>query len=162
MMPGPTIVRKCPHCEQSVAQDSLASGNTIGATFWSDGRMIAPMLPDSLDLVKCPKCMKLFWFNKSIKVGELPPFSQSNDIEPTALEYIRYAEASKLPKKLAKYIRIRAWWKANDYFRDITPESEEAPPDPADKLPEPDFRNNLEALAKLLDLNICQDRIMAI
>jgi hypothetical protein len=29
-----------------MAQRTLASGNTIGARFWTDGKMEAPMLPD--------------------------------------------------------------------------------------------------------------------
>jgi len=38
----------------------LTSGNTIGAVYYSDGEIVAPLLPDYPDYVKCPACGVLF------------------------------------------------------------------------------------------------------
>lgn len=35
MVPGESIVRRCPSCEGSIRQRTLASGNTFGARFWT-------------------------------------------------------------------------------------------------------------------------------
>jgi len=40
------------------------SGNTFGATFWTDGKRDAPMLPDLPEFVKCPHCKLLLWINE--------------------------------------------------------------------------------------------------
>ncbi len=64
--PGPTIVRECPKCRVPIEEPTMASGNTIGARFWSDGKMVAPMLPNYPWLVKCSKCKHLFWVDEAI------------------------------------------------------------------------------------------------
>jgi len=56
MLPGPTIIRKCKACQGLFKQRTLASGNTFGARFWTDGAIDAPMLPNSSLIVKCPHC----------------------------------------------------------------------------------------------------------
>ena len=43
MLPGPTIIRRCSACGNPIAQGTLASWNTFGARFWTDGKMEAPM-----------------------------------------------------------------------------------------------------------------------
>lgn len=68
--PGPTVIRECPKCRVPVEEDTMASGNTIGARFWSDGKRNAPMLPDYPWLVKCPKCSHLFWIDEAKKLGD--------------------------------------------------------------------------------------------
>lgn len=39
---------------------SLISGNTFGSELWSDGKQIAPMLPEISYIQKCPHCGKFF------------------------------------------------------------------------------------------------------
>ena len=46
MLPGPTTIKRCPGCKGLLAEGTLASGNTLGATFWTDGKREAPMLPE--------------------------------------------------------------------------------------------------------------------
>ena len=50
------IIRECPHCKAHVVQEETVSGNTIGATYWTDGKREAKMLPDHPWLAKCPAC----------------------------------------------------------------------------------------------------------
>jgi len=46
MMPGPDIIYKCPKCGSFLKNKSLMSGNTIGACHYSDGKVIAMMMPE--------------------------------------------------------------------------------------------------------------------
>ena len=32
------MVRECPHCKAHIVQEETISGNTIGATYWTDGK----------------------------------------------------------------------------------------------------------------------------
>ena len=56
MTPGPTLVLKCLSCPTLVTHRTTASGNTFGATFYTDGHRVAPMMPASSYLVRCPGC----------------------------------------------------------------------------------------------------------
>lgn len=56
MLPGPKLIYRCPACQGLFARRTLASGNTLGATFRSDGLMHARMLPRTPPLVACPHC----------------------------------------------------------------------------------------------------------
>jgi hypothetical protein len=62
------IVRECPHCKAHVVQEETVSGNTIGATYWTDGKRKAKMLPDHPWLAKCPVCAGLFWVDEAVEV----------------------------------------------------------------------------------------------
>jgi len=56
VIPGPIQIIRCPYCEKLQKRRSLISGNTIGATFYSDGKSDAPMCPEFPVFVKCPSC----------------------------------------------------------------------------------------------------------
>ncbi|MBN1464158.1 hypothetical protein JXA02_00250 [candidate division KSB1 bacterium] len=40
MILGTVIIRKCSACGELIVEDSIGSGNTFGARFWTDGRII--------------------------------------------------------------------------------------------------------------------------
>lgn len=71
MLPGPTYIYQCPNCINLLRIGSLMSGNTFGAERYSDGKMIAPMLPEYPEITKCSKCNTIFWLDKAQKVGEI-------------------------------------------------------------------------------------------
>ncbi len=71
MEPGPTLVIGCPKCQAPALLPTLASGNTFGATFWTDGYMDAPMLPNSPVATRCPACKALYWVEDAPRLGEL-------------------------------------------------------------------------------------------
>lgn len=60
MLPGPKRLYRCPTCQGLFARRTLASGNTLGAEFRSDGQMRARMLPQTPPLVACPHCRSTF------------------------------------------------------------------------------------------------------
>lgn len=78
MLPGITYVRGCPGCGGAILQHTLASGNTFGARFWTDGWMEAPMLPDRPWLVKCGKCVTLFWIDEARQLAKLDPMAPTS------------------------------------------------------------------------------------
>ena len=61
MNPGHSQSLTCPYCGEKKDIMSLISGNTFGATIWSDNKRVAPMLPDISIIQKCPKCRKYYF-----------------------------------------------------------------------------------------------------
>jgi hypothetical protein len=101
------------------------SGNTFGATFWTDGKREAPMLPETPWLAKCPHCGQFLWLDEAVEVGKEEAFGH-NESWPDAQRYEELSEQDYMaalgmpsadsPEKV-RYIRIRAWWAANDRLR---------------------------------------------
>ena len=60
MLPGPKLIYRCTACAGLFARRTLASGNTLGAQFRSDGSFKARMLPQTPALVACPHCHEPF------------------------------------------------------------------------------------------------------
>jgi len=147
--PGPDIVRECPGCDTLIQQQTMMSGNTLGARIWTDGKMDASMLPDRPWLVKCPNCDTLFWIDEARKLGE-----QNRNLEnrswpgaidpdlPTEADFLSLLAAGELSEEKELYLRRRAWWAANDVIR-----ADEAAVDSL--LPAQEA--NLQAFATLLD-----------
>lgn len=157
MVPGESIIRRCPSCEGSIRQRTLASGNTFGARLWTDGKMDAPMLLSYPPLVRCPHCGTLLWLPAADEIGTEPPGqAETPGIEdppdPTEQDLL---EASRTPPVGAQdeevFIRIEAWHAANDPRRqdghaDVRLSSESIA--------------NMEALSQLLDQENPEQRIM--
>lgn len=126
MIPGPTKIFQCPNCDNTFGRGTLISGNTFGARTYSDGRTIAPMLPEFPSITRCSKCKTIFWLKRAKKIGEL------NFSDPLSLN-IKFDEQAKflttkecieaLHKKIYKnkeeeeHIRLRLWWSFNDRVR---------------------------------------------
>lgn len=79
MKPGPTYIRKCPQCSNHFSQDTLSSGNTFGAKFWTDGKMEALMMPNYPEYVGCPHCNKSLWVRETEIVYVDKSFIIEND-----------------------------------------------------------------------------------
>ena len=166
MMPGPDQIIACPKCKGLARYMTLASGNTLDARVWTDGKMIAPMLPLPPTVVKCHHCAELYWRTEAEHIGTVdrcraageqvnPAWADAPKAEePTEAEY--YQALSKGLAKNAKQervLRILAWRRRNDVFRDKPlKEAQGISDDPEE------WRKNLEALARLLteeDVNDC-------
>lgn len=132
MKPGPDKVLKCPRCETPTIIFTLASGNTIDAQTWTDGKMIAPMLPQLPALTKCRNCGHFFWLSEAEVIGEIPlwgpelekiPETWMNaervrDLTETEfLEALKVGAARNRDQEL--YLRMGAWWAGNDPLRFI-------------------------------------------
>ncbi len=149
MIPGPDLIRACPHCGALLRERTLASGNTFGGTFWCDGKEDYPMLPLSPPLVLCARCDAPYWLDEAEQVGE-----SWGDDEPPEWRGAPYAEfpparayrdalAIGLGDTLDRERTLRlGWWQAfNDPYRG----SDGEPPEP-DAL----LRANLTRLGRLL------------
>jgi hypothetical protein len=126
MIPGPTLVFKCPKCGKFILRGSLISGNTFGGKLFSDGKMEAPMLPEFPNIIKCQDCKTFFWLNKENKIGKNKPFEKTkaewkNACRAEFLSINEYDEAINLEvynnEKDQKYLRIRLWRTFNDRIR---------------------------------------------
>lgn len=158
MIPGPDQIIACPLCKGLAKHMTLLSGNTFGAKVWTDGKMIAPMLPRPPAVVKCRHCGECYWLAEAENVGTLgPPDSKGQEINPTWATADEVEEPTEeeyylaIEKGLAtdveqeKNLRVLAWWRSNDGFRN-------APPAPGRGNPRTSapWKKNLEALANLL------------
>jgi hypothetical protein len=158
MLPGSTIIKKCSECAHLIEEFTIMSGNTFGATFWTDGKRDAPMLPDQLWFIKCPHCQALLWVDEQEKVGEVDPFSDDETFkeaqsysEPALHDYFFELHKNGLDKKKERYLRIRAWWSGNDKRRDTKTVKQNLSDEEIE---------NIQALYFMLDSSDENDRIM--
>ncbi|MGC9453108.1 MAG: hypothetical protein ACP5I4_16880 [Oceanipulchritudo sp.] len=92
MLPGPTLIMKAPGCQKPVKFSTIASGNTFGATWWTDGKQEAPMLPDNPWLRKSPSEGVLFWSDACEQIGEIDPFRDDGEEPDPEWEDLEFAE----------------------------------------------------------------------
>jgi hypothetical protein len=129
MTPGPTLIMKAPGCTKPVKFSTIASGNTFGATFWTDGKQEAPMLPDQPWLRKSPSEGVLFWADECEEIGQIDFFcggekekDEWKDLEfaeePTEADYLAALSSgvANTDEKI-RYLRMRLWWTGNDRIR---------------------------------------------
>ncbi len=162
MIPGPNYVYKCPNCGNLLTNKSLMSGNTFGAEIFSDGKSIAPMLPEFPDLTKCKKCNTIFWLSNLEEIGEYEWGDEGNSNWENAdsAEFLNIEDyfrtlneglAVNIEEEL--FVRQRIWWAYNDrvrngknLFRDVNDEIK--------------WRENCVKLISLLDESDLEQRIM--
>jgi hypothetical protein len=125
MLPGPTLIKKCSACCKPIKEDTINSGNTFGATHWTDGKLEAPMLPDQPWLVMCPHCHAPLWLDELEELGEIKywgaekkQFGDAREFEQPALnDYLALLVNGVENPEKARYIRLCAWWAGNDLRR---------------------------------------------
>lgn len=144
MLPGPILYKKCFECSVIFKERAFGSGNTFGATYWTDGRMNAPMMVDDMSLAICPNCKTPVWLEELETVGSTTPWlSYFSDAEHQAEAEKENSEIAKLgatdaefclglfsedyycllkegikdPKK-ELYVRLQLWWEENDLRRE--------------------------------------------
>ncbi len=155
MLPGPTIIRRCSACKKMIAEQTLTSGNTFGARYWTDGKRDAPMLPVVPWLAKCPHCRSLIWLDEQEKIEESEPWMPLGEDQlpvttPTLQDYLTAVSTPVTDAKKERYIRMHAWWAGNDLRR----EGDKAVPMSDEEIA------NLRALLALLDDTNENDRLM--
>ena len=159
MTPGPTQILKISPTGTLVKIATIASGNTFGAHFWTDGKQEAPMLPDQPWLRRHPDTDELFWSDECEEIAEETPWADEESYpnvpfaeEPTLDEY-RQALVSGIvtTPEQRRYVFMRYWWAANDPLRHGDASSS-APPD---------FREQLLQFRALLDTTDPKQRLMA-
>lgn len=182
MIPGIDHVYKCPNCGSLIARKSIVSGNTFGAKVYSDGKRIAPMLPDFPNLTKCVKCNTFLWLSKlkdlirmehrsSLlkkldKLGKRLGFSRSKNQDYGYWNNEVYAEFLSIEdgfKAISlnfarddqerKHIREHIWQSYNDRKRDGIAMFD-------DENDRKRWENNCKELLSLLDLAASTEKIM--
>jgi hypothetical protein len=167
VLPGPTEIIACPECGAPATRDTLLSGNTFGARRWTDGKMVAPMLPGPPPLPKCHTCGELYWLEDAEALGEIELCRESHDgIDPSWLDAPGLVEPDEADILAAletglgdtpereKRARVLAWWRANDAAR--MPPGMEAWRGAIG----PETRRNLEVLVDLFDEEDACERVM--
>ncbi len=134
MQLGPILVYKCPKCKNLISKESLISGNTFGATIYSDGKMNASRCPEYPSIVKCSKCKLIFWLNGKYYIGtEATEFSENileeyKGIEIERSKFLTFDEYLEALDTLnfetvheEIFIRQRIWWEFNHRERKDLP-----------------------------------------
>ncbi len=134
MTPGPTQVIRCPLCSALAQYPTIASGNTFRAVYYTDGKRVAPMLPDTPSVVRCAACRGVFWCAAAAEVGEFYEHRKDTAAvdadwrkagklhEPDEGEYLAALDrliASSPGEE--RSIRLFAWWRGNDHHRGSSP-----------------------------------------
>jgi tetratricopeptide (TPR) repeat protein len=123
MLPGPDRIIQCPYCENQFRQRTLMSGNTFGATFWTDGKREAPMLPDSVIVSFCEECGRYFWVEDAEQIDKVQPDAEEYPDaellkELTLEQYIEAFEKMEIKNdEDILFLLKQIWWKYNDYYR---------------------------------------------
>ena len=128
--------------------------------------MVSPMLPIPPAVVKCKHCERGYWLVDAEKIGTVDLWQETHQIvdpeeininhvgEPSEYEYYSFIQTNLAKDgKQEKLLRILAWWRRNDNFRDVSCIPKESTVSTA-------CRENLEALLKLLNPKSDQDQIM--
>jgi len=164
---GPDQIIACPHCGGLAKHITLVSGNTTGVRVWTDGKQIAPMLPQPPPVVRCAHCAGHYWLGDAEQIGMAylwrsgtHPGDPAWAAAPEAAEPDEAGYEAALAGGLAedtvqeRNLRILAWWRHNDTLRD----------DPGDRPGSGElsaaFRENAERLMALLEDEDDSDRLM--
>ena len=165
MRPGPDQIIACPHCHGLARHETWLSGTAFGAVLWSDGKQeIQGLMPEPLPAaVRCRHCADFYWLAEAEKIGTVDLWgSNGRQASPARCrsagrgvneeEYYDAIERN-LPKdrQQERRLRILAWRRRNDPLRfhpigNVTASGR--------------CRQNLEALARLLDESDETDLIM--
>ena len=168
MTPGPTLVIRCPLCSGLAKYTTVASGNTFGAVYYTDGKRVAPMLPATPSVVRCAACRGVFWRSAATEVGQFD--EQREDAVAVGADWLKAGylhepdegeHLAALDRLIAsspgeeRGIRLVAWWRGNDRHRT-------ASPTPAPDNPKVVSRRhaNMRQLIALLDTAEPSDQLM--
>ncbi len=141
----------CPFCGGTKEVMSLVSGNTCGATVWSDTRRDYPMLPEVSPIQECPHCHKFYFIEQARHKYSDDPESEMRSFGKLGkLTYEQLIRAKKQMEKIL-LVRMQRWilnhqifMAYNDCFR-REPEKIAYPPT------EEDVKIYRETIAELLD-----------
>lgn len=133
MIPGPDILIRCPHCGAKARYATIVSGNSGGATNWSDGKRDLPMLPSPPRFVRCARCGHCDWLEDAPRCDEAevdvddreapgrrrPTPSVPYVLEASEADMLQALEhdAPRMSPERERDLRVLAWWKSNDRAR---------------------------------------------
>lgn len=109
MIPGPANILSCPFCGGTKEVMSLVSGNTCGATVWSDTRRDYPMLPEVSPIQECPHCHKFYFIEQAKQEYSKDPNSEMNSfMQLGKLTYPQLVRAKKQMETLS-LVKMQRW-----------------------------------------------------
>lgn len=122
MIPGPILIIHCPICNFPGKKRTLISGNTFGSQLWSDGKKIAPMLPEFPTFVKCRKCGKFFFAKDKDSQEKFSWDDRGKDKWPD-VDFFEFPSFFEYFEALGTdvdelYVRHMAFKRYNDFIRD--------------------------------------------
>jgi hypothetical protein len=122
MIPGPILIIPCPQCANLGKKRTLISGNTFGAELWSDGKRIAPMLPEYPSFVKCRKCGTFFFIKDSDAQTRFTWSDRGKDKWPY-IDFFEFPTFNEYIEALGKvddekYLRLLIFRSFNDCARE--------------------------------------------
>jgi hypothetical protein len=172
MLPGPDQVLQCPSCAAAVLQPTISSGNTIGAIYYTDGYMDAPMFPQPAVLVRCPVCREPFlrahaktlghfdrygatmFAEEDLHAAQDPAWRRAPRVAKAAdADYVPVLIRRRFTRETEVDLRIEYMQVCNHPRRQLGPDA----PRPAMSAPE---RANLQMLASMLDLLNDEERLI--
>jgi hypothetical protein len=172
MLPGPDQIFECPSCGAPVAQPTISSGNTIGATYYTDGWMDAPMLPQPALLVRCPGCAAPFVGALARRLGAYDRYGanlfpgEADDDPPDPswrrarrvalaplVDYAAMLTARRFERGLELALRLEAWHVGNHARRGPPAGANDSALTAAEVA-------NLRGLMRLLDAEDAEHRVM--
>ena len=122
-----TIIRPetifCPHCDGEMLNYVGISGNTIGATLWTDGFLDAPMLQPYVRAIRCPHCRKAYFRDdaRSAGMSREDILAERDHAVPEIYDGGLSAYRELLGKtddlERLRYLRIRIWHAQNNKVR---------------------------------------------
>ncbi len=138
------------------------SGNNMHEKMYSDGKTIAPMLPEFPHLSKCKKCDKIFWVSDLKEIGTFEwgdldsKWQNADNLEFLGIDdHFKALEAGIAKNKQEElFIRVRIWWAYNDRTRKRMKIFE----DTNDELR---WNDNANILLKLFNQSDINEKIMA-
>lgn len=153
---------KCPKCGNLLIKGNLISGNTIGATFYTDGKMYAPMLEQYPNISKCHKCNTILWLRTPNLIDSLK-WGSSENIDCQEADYAKFLNIEDNFRALSEwlvenkndeiYIRQHIWWGYNDRVR----KGESQFIDSKDEIK---WRENCIKLISILDQSVIYQKLM--
>jgi len=105
---------------------TMVSGNTFGATLWTDGIVNYPMLLIYPDVLKCYRCCSFFWYEDRLEINAGQPTElfyklskMSDEMKKLTVEEYYESIRSELctSKEIEKKLRLAAWRRWNDTLR---------------------------------------------
>lgn len=133
---------------------SLMSGNTFGAELYSDGKQVAPMLPEFPTIAKCRTCHGFFWFSELTPVDEIDTWEETAPRKGKKIHSAAFLGLEELFEALAlvdqedlqkvSHLRHRILWSYNDRTRQGKPRFSSA-------TDEARFQDNARAMLAFLE-----------
>jgi hypothetical protein len=150
MEAGPGYLVQCPHCAALSKAARSRGGGGFNATQWTDGFIQGPMWSVDGSLARCWSCRGFFWIDdaRNLDIEKKPTAPPIKGITKADVRDALAAEITDDPDRLV-WLRTQLWWFDNHPRRMNRT-----------RVSNPDaFRENLEALRELLDLDKPDDRI---